>query len=42
MSDFQNEAYDAGDPKRSDYTPAVVCVFCLGRGGHYSDCIEVA
>ena len=36
-----DDAYDPGDPKRSDYTGPVVCALCAGRGGHYSDCPEM-
>jgi hypothetical protein len=36
-----DNAYDYGDPKRSDYTGPVICVLCGGHGQHYADCWEV-
>lgn len=35
---WEDEAYDPGDPKRSDYTPPPACVFCGCLGGHYTGC----
>ena len=37
---MSDDAYDYGDPKRSDYLPQV-CVLCGATGLHYSDCFEV-
>jgi len=36
-----DEAYEPGDPKRSEHREPAVCVLCGGIGGHYGDCFEV-
>lgn len=38
---MSDEAYDPGDPKRSDYREPRTCALCGGINGHYSNCIEV-
>ena len=38
---MSDDAYDYGDPKRSDYSGATICVLCGATGLHYSDCFEV-
>jgi hypothetical protein len=41
MSAYDDDAYEPGDPKRSDYSEPRVCVSCSGIGGHYPECMEV-
>lgn len=38
MTFSNDDAYDHGDPKRSDYRETPPCDFCGGRRGHYVDC----
>lgn len=40
MSVSGDVAYDADDPKRSDWVPPPTCVICHGVGGHYGECAE--
>lgn len=42
MTFSNDDAYDRGDPKRSDYVGKVVCALCAAPPGrHYTDCPEV-
>lgn len=41
MSAYDDDAYEPGDPKRSDYREPQVCSICLGVAGHYPECVEV-
>lgn len=35
----EDDAYDPGDPKRSDYSASETCSLCLGTfGRHYESC----
>lgn len=43
-AEYDNMAYEPGDPKRADYAERVMnqktCVICAGVGGHYAECVE--